>query len=91
METKTIIQVFDVTFSVLLMVSYWIASKRNEGMMDSLQFNLVNIVASCVFITIAISLGVYGYALRQLFFLVVSVRNIFCRYRNLRKVNGRAN
>lgn len=88
MERQEIIQIFDGIFSALLMVSYWVASKRNEGMRDSLQFNIVNIIASSVFIVIGICLGTYGYALRQSFFALVSIRNLYIRYK--KKGNGRA-
>lgn len=91
METKLIIQTADWILSILLMASFLYASIKKEKFNDSLQFNLINVIASSAFIVIALSLSTYGYALRQTFFLVVSAWNLFRRQKSkLKKENGRA-
>ena len=89
MDIKILIQVLDGVFSGVLIISSWVASKRNEGMRDSLQINVVNLLVSFVFAWIALYLGIYGTALRQTSFGVLAIRNLYVRQK-LKKENGRA-
>jgi hypothetical protein len=76
-EAAIIIKITDWIFSLLLMASFLVASIRKERFNESLQFNLVNIIASSAFIVIAITIDTYGYAVRQTFFLAVSGWNVY--------------
>lgn len=81
MKTEIIIKIADWIFSITLMVSFYIASRRNEKF-ESLQFNVVNIIVGCAFVVIAMFSGLYGYALRQAFFVCISTRNLYNRFIN---------
>lgn len=85
MNQEIIIRIADWVFSILLMASFLVASIRGEKFDTSLQFNWTNVVASMAFIAIALSLGTYGYACRQTFFLVVSSINLVNRKKKLQQ------
>lgn len=74
---EKLIKVSDMTFSLILMGSFLYANIYKERFDQSLQFNLLNVIGSMVFIVIAINDKRYGNALRQIFFGVVSGINLY--------------
>lgn len=80
MKTHTIACILDWIFSLMLMASFAYASWKKEKINWSLQFNLINLIASIALVIVAILVETYGQAIRQSSFAIISGYNLWRRY-----------
>jgi hypothetical protein len=71
-----IVEIADWVASILLVSSFVVASFRKEKFIDSKHYNIINLVTSVVLVVTAVSVGIYGTAVRNGSFAVASLINL---------------
>lgn len=70
-------QILDGVVSALTIGSFLWASIKKERINESIQFNLINVIAGFIFAIVGLVFGLYGLVVRQLFFTVIACWNLF--------------
>ena len=73
----TTIEIIDDSFSFLLLASIAYGSIKKEHFYDSLQYNIINVIASFALGGVGFAFGAYGSGIRQCAIGTISIFNLF--------------